>query len=281
MENTLNKRETMAKTILITGASSGFGKETAKLFQKNGWNVIATMRSPEKEQELNELENILVTKLDVQDADSVNNAIKEGITEFGKIDVLVNNAGYGLMGVFESATKEQIQNQYAVNVFGLMNVTQAVLPFFRANGEGTIINISSFGGVIALPFGSLYNSSKFAVEGFSEGLSHELSPLNIAVKIIEPGGAATNFRNGIEMINNEIPAYNPIMANFFGRYGKTTEHLAKPTAEDVAITIYGAATDQTDRLRYVVGEDAQFYIDTKMKNTDEGLVKQMRDYFIN
>lgn len=281
MDNTLNNRETMAKTILITGASSGFGKETAKLFQKNGWNVIATMRSPEKEEELNGLENILVTKLDVQDADSINNAIEEGITKFGKIDVLLNNAGYGLMGVFESATKEQIQNQYAVNVFGLMNVTQAVLPFFRADGEGTIINISTFGGIVALPFGSLYNSSKFAVEGFSEGLSHELSPLNIAVKIIEPGGAATNFRNGIEMIKNEIPEYNPLIGNFFGRYGKTTEHLAKPTAEDVAITIYGAATDQTDRLRYVVGEDAQFYIDTKMKNTDEGLVKQMRDYFIN
>lgn len=279
MENTANKGEAM--TILITGASSGFGKETAKLFQKNGWNVIATMRSPEKEQDLNELENILITKLDVLDADSINDAVQEGIAKFGRIDVLLNNAGYGLMGVFESATKEQIQNQYAVNVFGLMNVTQAVLPLMRASGQGTIINISSFGGVIALPFGSLYNSSKFAVEGFSEGLSHELSALNIAVKIIEPGGAATNFRTGIEMIKNEIPVYNPIMGNFFGRYAKTTEHLAKPTAEDVAATIYEAATDQTKKLRYVVGDDAQFYIDTKMKNSDEAFVEQMRDYFIN
>ncbi|MBB5637106.1 NAD(P)-dependent dehydrogenase (short-subunit alcohol dehydrogenase family) [Pedobacter cryoconitis] len=281
MENTSNKGETMAKTILITGASSGFGKETAKLFQQKGWNVIATMRSPEKEQDLNELENILVTKLDVQDSESINHAIKEGITRFGRIDALLNNAGYGLMGVFESATKEQIQNQYAVNVFGLMNVTQAVLPFLRENGQGTIINVSTFGGITALPFGSLYNSSKFAVEGFSESLSHELSSLNIAVKIIEPGGVSTNFRNGIEMIKNEIPDYGPILATFFSRYATATAHLAKATAEDVAATIYQAATDQTKKLRYVVGDDAQFYIDARMKNSDEEFVKQMRDYFID
>jgi NADP-dependent 3-hydroxy acid dehydrogenase YdfG len=281
MENTSNKGERMAKTILITGASSGFGKETAKVFQEKGWNVIATMRSPEKEQDLNELENVLVTKLDVQDSESIDDAIKQGITKFGRIDVLLNNAGYGLMGVFESATKEQIQNQYAVNVFGLMNVTQAVLPFLRENGQGTIINISTFGGITALPFGSLYNSSKFAVEGFSESLSHELSPLNIAVKIIEPGGVATNFRNGMEMVKNEIPVYGPLLANFFGRYGTTTAHLAKATAEDVAATIYLAATDESKKLRYVIGDDAQFYIDAKMKNDDEVFVKQMRDYFIN
>lgn len=281
MENSSNKGETMTKTILITGTSSGFGKETAKLFQQKGWNVIATMRSPEKEQELNGLENILVTKLDVQDSESINNAIEEGIARFGRIDVLLNNAGYGLMGVFEAVTPEQIQNQYAVNVFGLMNVTQAVLPLLRKNGQGTIINISTFGGITALPFGSLYNSSKFAVEGFSESLSHELSPLNIAVKIIEPGGVDTNFRNGIEMIKNEIPAYGPLLGNFFGRYGATTAHLAKATAEDVAATIYEAATDQSEKLRYVIGDDAQFYIDAKMKNDDEEFVKQMRDYFIN
>lgn len=281
MENTSNKGERMAKTILITGASSGFGKETAKVFQEKGWNVIATMRSPEKEQDLNELENVLVTKLDVQDSESIDDAIKQGITKFGRIDVLLNNAGYGLMGVFESATKEQIQNQYAVNVFGLMNVTQAILPFLRENGQGTIINISTFGGIIALPFGSLYNSSKFAVEGFSESLSHELSPLNIAVKIIEPGGVATNFRNGMEMVKNEIPVYGPLLANFFGRYGTTTAHLAKATAEDVAATIYLAATDESKKLRYIIGDDAQFYIDAKMKNDDEVFVKQMRDYFIN
>lgn len=271
----------MTKTVLITGASSGFGNETAKQFQKNGWNVIATMRSPEKETELNRLNNVLVTKLDVQDSDSIKDAITAGIKKFGKIDVLVNNAGYGLMGVFESVTKDQIQRQYQVNVFGLMEVTQTLLPHFRENGSGVIINLSSFGGFIALPFGSLYNSTKFAVEGFSESLSHELAALNIAVKLIEPGGVNTNFRNGIEMIKNEIPVYNPIMGKFFERYGKTTEHLNKATAENVAATIYKAATDEKAQLRYVVGDDAQFYIDCKMKNNDQDFVKLMRDYFVN
>ena len=271
----------MTKTVFITGASSGIGKETAKLFFKKGWNVIATMRSPEKEEELINIKNVLVTKLDVQDNKSIETAIKAGIEKFGKIDVLINNAGYALMGVFESATKEQIKRQYEVNVFGLMDVTQTLIPHFRANGSGVIINISSFGGLVALPFGSFYNSTKFAVEGFSESLSHELSSLNIAVKIIEPGSIATNFRTGLEMIKNEVPEYNSLMAAFFVRYPKATEHLSRAKAEDVANTIYQATTDGKAQLRYVVGEDAQFYIDCKMKNSDQDFVKKMRDYFIN
>jgi NAD(P)-dependent dehydrogenase (short-subunit alcohol dehydrogenase family) len=271
----------MAKTVLITGASSGFGKETAKLFQKKGWNVIATMRSPEKETELTQLNNVLVTMLDVQDIASIQKAVKAGADKFGRIDALVNNAGYGLMGVFESATSEQIKKQYAVNVFGLMEVTQTVLPYLRKNAKGAVINISSFGGIVGLPFGSLYNSTKFAVEGFSEALSHELAPLKIVVKMIEPGSIATNFRNGLEMIKNEIPEYNPMMASFFGRFAKTTAHLPKATAEDVAAVIYEATTDEKSQLRYVVGEDAQFYIDGKMKKSDDDFVKLMRDHFIN
>ncbi|HEY0175471.1 MAG TPA: SDR family oxidoreductase [Pedobacter sp.] len=271
----------MTKTVLITGSSSGFGRETAKLFQKNGWNVVATMRSPGKEEELAKLENVLVVKLDVQDMESIEKAVEAGVEKFGKIDALVNNAGYGLMGVFESAGIEQIKKQYEVNVFGLMSVTKAVLPYLRANGSGTIVNISSFGGVVALPFGSLYNSTKFAVEGFSESLSHELSKLNIAVKIIEPGGVHTNFRNGLEIIKSEIPEYLPLMEGFFNRYTKPAEHLLKAGAADVANTIYQAVTDGKLQLRYVVGDDAQFYIDTKMKNTDQDFVKLIRDYFVN
>ncbi|MDJ1466781.1 SDR family oxidoreductase [Xanthocytophaga flava] len=271
----------MKKTVLITGTSSGFGRKTAKLFQQNGWNVIASMRSPEKEHELSSLDNVLVTQLDVQDSKSIENAVKVGIDTFGTIDVLVNNAGYGLMGVFESATREQIQKQFDVNVFGMMEVTQAVLPYLRKNGKGAIINISSFGGMIGFPFTSLYASSKFAVEGFSEALSHELVKLNIAVKIIEPGGVHTNFRNGLDLIKNEIPEYNPIMGSFFSRYAKPTEHLAKATPEDVALTIYKAAIDESTQLRYVVGEDAQLYIDTKWKNSEEKFIQSVRDFFLN
>jgi NAD(P)-dependent dehydrogenase (short-subunit alcohol dehydrogenase family) len=242
---------------------------------------VATMRSPENEQELSELKNVLVTRLDVQEPKSIQNAVNEAIGHFGQIDVLVNNAGHGLMGIFESATPEQIQKQYAVNVFGLMDVTRAVLPLMRQQGSGTIINISSFGGQVGLPFGSLYNSSKFAVEGFSESLSHEVSSFGIAVKVIEPGGVATNFRNGLEMIKSEIPEYGPLMGNFFGRYGSITAHLPKATPEAVAQTIYDAATDGRAQLRYVIGEDAQFYINTKYDNSDLEFIQIMRDRFVN
>lgn len=271
----------MSKTIIITGASSGFGRETAKLFHVHGWNVVATMRSPENEQELNQLENVLVTRLDVQDTGSVQNAVAEAVRQFGSIDVLLNNAGFGLMGVFESATPDQIHKQFAVNVFGLMDVTHTVLPIMRKQGSGTIINVSSFGGQVGLPFGSVYNSSKFAVEGFSESLSHELAALGISVKVIEPGGVATNFRNGIEMINNQIAEYGPLLGNFFGRYAQATAHLPKASPEDVAQIIYEAATDGEIGFRYVIGEDAQFYIDTKFENSDANFIKIMRDRFVN
>jgi len=271
----------MKKTILITGASSGFGKQTVKLFQKNGWNVIATMRSPEKEEELQGLDHVLLVQLDVENHDSIRQAVETGVNTFDGIDVLLNNAGYGLMGVFESSTQEQIQKQFNVNVFGLMEVTRAVLPIMRNQGAGCIINISSFGGAVGLPFGSLYNSSKFAVEGFSESLSHELFPLNIGVKIIEPGGVQTNFRSNLDIIKNEIPAYNDLMAEFFQRYAQPTAHLQKATASDVAETIYRAATDGKSKLRYVIGDDAAFYIDAKKEKDDQTFVNLVRDYFVN
>ncbi|CAM3915206.1 Short-chain dehydrogenase [Pedobacter westerhofensis] len=271
----------MAKTVLITGASSGFGREASNVFQKNGWNVIATMRSPEKETKLNQLENILVAALDVQDPKSIQHAITAGVEKFGTIDVLINSAGYGLMGVFESAEGGQIKNLFDVNVFGLMEVTKQVLPYFRANGGGTIINISSIGGVVAMPFASPYISSKFAVEGLSESLYHELSSLNILIKIIEPGSIATNFSNGVEMIKNDKAVYDPVMAASFPSYQKLTAHLGKSTVTDVADTIYRAATDGTTQLRYIIGADAHFFIDKKAKAADQEFVNRMREYFIH
>ncbi len=267
----------MEKTVLITGASSGFGKETARLFQGKGWNVIATMRSPEAETELSGLKNVLVLRLDVTDKQSIEYAVTAGIEKFGGIDVLVNSAGYGLMGVFESTSGEQMRQQYAVNVFGLMEVTQAVLPIMRKSKKGTIINISTFGGVTAGQFSSLYNSSKFAVEGFSEALSHELAFLNISVKIVEPGSVSTNFRNGMIMVENKIEDYNSELSTFIPRFSKRTQHLRKARSEEVAQTIYEAATDGALKLRYVVGEDAQFYVELKYKNSEQDFLNIMRN----
>ena len=169
----------MANTILITGASSGIGKSTAKYFQEKGWNVVATMRNPQADTELTELENVLVTRLDVQDSDSIARAVRLSIETFGKIDVLLNNAGYGAFGVLEATPMEKIRRQFDVNVFGLVETTKAVIPHFRAKRSGTIINVSSIGGKVTFPLGSLYHATKFAVEGLSEAMSYEMAPIGV------------------------------------------------------------------------------------------------------
>jgi len=270
----------MKNTVLVTGASSGFGKVTSQLFHQNGWNVIATMRSPEKETELQALDGMCVTRLDVQDLASIQSAVDTGLKKFGRIDAVVNNAGYGLMGVFESATREQIRRQFDVNLFGTMDVTQAVLPHFRAQRSGVIVNLSTVGGVVGFPFGSPYISSKWAVEGFSESLSNELLALGIHVKIVQPGSVATNFRTSIDMIKNEIPEYNPLVASLFANYAKTTEHLRKATPGEVAATIYTAVTDGKPQLRYRVGDDTEFYFDLRRKQSEDEFMKQVRKFMI-
>ena len=181
------------KTILITGASSGIGKATAQLFNQKGWNVIATMRSPEREEKLTKLDNVFVSKLDVLDLESINETISKGIEKFGKIDALVNNAGYGAYGPLEAFPRENMVNQFNTNVIGLLDVTRAIIPHFRENKSGTIVNISSIGGKITFPLGSLYHGTKFAIEGISEALSYEMEQIGVRVKIVEPGMIATDF----------------------------------------------------------------------------------------
>jgi NAD(P)-dependent dehydrogenase (short-subunit alcohol dehydrogenase family) len=144
---------------------------------------------------------------------------------------------------------------------------------------GTIINLSSYGGLVALPMGSLYNSTKFAVEGLSESLALELAGLKIAVKLVEPGAIATNFRDNIDLIGSEIPGYEKLVANFWGRHARLTEALQKASAADVAATIFRAATDGENRLRYVVGDDAQFFIDRKFRTPESAYLTQMQEYF--
>ena len=177
----------MTNTILITGASSGIGRAAAKRFQSAGWNVVATMRSPEREQELNTLERVLVTRLDVLDLASIDAAVTESHARFGHIDVLLNNAGYGAYGPLEATSIDKVRRQFDVNVIGVLATTKALLPYFRKQRSGTIINISSIGGKMTFPLGSLYHGTKFAVEGLSESLHFELLPLGVRVKIVEPG----------------------------------------------------------------------------------------------
>ena len=201
------------KTVFITGTSSGLGKLTAKYFAAAGWNVAATMRTPEKETELDKLENIRIFKLDVTNPEQVKTATEKAIAAFGKIDIVVNNAGMGTYGALELANEEDIDWQFAVNTRGPINVIRAFLPHFRDNKGGMFINISSFMGVTtAVPLGSLYNMSKFALEGLTEGLYYELKPLNIDLRLIEQGGSTgTNFvENIIWNKNPEITVYDEL-----------------------------------------------------------------------
>lgn len=255
----LQSKKSMRKTILITGASSGIGKETAKFFQAKGWNVIATMRSPEKEMELNQLSNVLVTRLDVLDLDSIGNAIQSGIQSFGSIDILLNNAGYGAYGPLESFPREKILRQFNTNVIGLLDVTRAILPHFRKNRDGIVINVSSMGGKMTFPLGSLYHGTKFAVEGISESLRYEVEQFGGKVKIVEPGAIATDFAGrSFDFNNNEnLTEYQNIVNKIISVFPKMVEN-ASP-ASVVTKVIYEAATDGKNKLRYMAGKDAKLY----------------------
>ncbi len=273
----------MKKTVLITGASSGFGKATAHLFASEGWNVIATMRSPEAGAELARRENVLVTRLDVQDRGSIDQAIAAGISRFGRIDVLVNNAGFGLFGIFEATSREKIQEQFDVNVFGVMDVTRAVLPHFRKQRSGIILNVSSGAGVFGLPMISAYNASKFALEGFSESLSYELASQNIVVKIVEPGGVtSTDFvkRSSQEAARSAPPEdYAPFIAGASAVFaGLAAARLA--TSEHVAGVIFRAATDGTDQLRYVATEDIQPLVKARRETSEPEYIAFMRSRYM-
>lgn len=268
-------------TIFITGASSGIGKATAHYFQTKGWNVIATMRDTSSAADLATLENTFVTRLDVTDASSITDAVSAGIAKFGQIDVLLNNAGYGAYGALEAFSMDRIRRQFDTNVIGLLAVTKAVLPHMRGSRSGTIINISSIGGQITFPLGTLYHGTKFAVEGLSEALHYELEPLGIRVRIVRPGMIKTNFggRSFDMAIDETLPDYAPT-AEAMGRlFGKLA---ANPSAPDVvAAVIWQAANDQTDQLRFQAGSDAETLLADRKVQDDAtflgGMKQMMRD----
>lgn len=243
--------------LLITGASSGIGLAAANLFAARGWRVAATMRNPSDGAALEKQEGVKVLPLDVTDTDSVEAAVAAALEHFGRIDVLVNNAGYGLFGPFELATDEQIRRQFATNVEGIFVVSRAVLPAMRRQGSGTIINVASLGGLVALPFFSLYSASKFAVVGFTESLSFELAPLGIRAKVIAPGGVATDF-SGRSMTHTFAAgesAYSATLAKVMAALGERRGNYS--SAESIAETIFTAATDGTGQVMYLAGPDAE------------------------
>jgi NAD(P)-dependent dehydrogenase (short-subunit alcohol dehydrogenase family) len=239
----------MAKSVLITGASSGFGRDTALLLKKKGWNVAATMRSPEKAESWTGPAGLFTPRLDVTDRVSMQAAIDETVAKFGGIDVLINNAGFALMGPLEGASPDDLRREIDTNIMGVIGMIQLVLPLMREARSGVIVNVSSVGGRATLPLFSTYHATKFAVEGLTEALQYELQGHGIRVKLIEPGGSKTNFGSS-SMVQTPHPAYKALIDGFDKMWEKESAKLPGP--EKVVQAIYRAATDGSARLRYPV-----------------------------
>jgi NAD(P)-dependent dehydrogenase (short-subunit alcohol dehydrogenase family) len=262
------------KVSIVTGSSSGIGLETALTLARNGYFTYATMRNPEKDAPIKNAlkkENlpIKVIQLDVIDDESLKNAIDHVTSEAGRIDVLVNNAGYGLVGALEELSMEEIKAQYETNLFGLVRVIQAVLPTMRKQRSGRILNLSSGAGLFGYPGGSAYVSSKFAVEGLSESMAYELEPFGIRVILIEPGFVQTNFANSMVIAKKAQDPTSPY-SQMMQRIAASSSELAKSgsSADLVANVILDAATNPNPRLRYLVGKDVEAWAASK-KSMDE------------
>lgn len=238
------------KTVLITGASSGIGKETAILFADKGWNVAATMRNPKNLSMFAGNKNIKAYFLDVKDIKSIKLCITQVITDFSKIDVIVNNAGIYTTNPLELTSNETIEDIIDTNIKGVLYTTKLVLEHFRGNKSGTIVNISSIAGRVTFPFQSIYHTSKWAIEGFSESLYYELKPFNIKVKIVEPGMVRTNIYNSVfELsIENYSIEYQTRFKKWHSYLMKNYKKGYSPRLD--AETIYKAANSFSKRMRY-------------------------------
>lgn len=281
----------MTQTVFITGCSSGIGLASAKLFNNHGWNVVATMRRPESEAgvELSKLPNTLVTRLDLLDVESIQTAVQTAITRFGSIDVLINNAGYGQYGLLEAVSREQIQEQFETNVFGLIDTIKTVLPHMRSNKptngrRGVILNVGSGGGKFALPLLSMYTASKHALDGLTESISYELASQDISTKLVIPhsGVGKTSFHdrsNSSFAADPTLESYGSFIETVFARFGGMMSDISL-TSEKVAEVVYTAVTDQTDQLRYYVGEDPLEIMQKKQTMPEEEFTRCIRTTFM-
>lgn len=238
-------------TVLITGCSSGYGLETARYFHGQGWNVIATMRAP-REDLFPRSERVRIVALDVTRRESIGAAVDAA----GPIDVLVNNAGIGLLGAFEATPMATVRELFETNTFGVMAMTQAVLPQMRARGSGAVVNVTSSATLAAFPLVAAYTASKTAVEGFTASLAHEAAEFGIRVKLVEPGyGPSTRFAaNGAERMNGLITA--PYAAYAQRIFAELSKNEVVTSAADVAAVVWRAATDTSKQLHFAAGPDA-------------------------
>lgn len=254
---------TNQKVAVVTGSSSGIGRETSLILARNGFETYATMRNLSKRSGIESVATkeglpIHVIELDVTDDNSVTSAIRQIVSKADRIAVLVNNAGYALTGAFEDLSMEEIKSQYETNLFGVIRVTQSVLPIMRRQRSGRILNLSSGAGIFGYPGGSAYVSTKFAVEGLSESIAYELEPFGIKVILIEPGFIRTNFANAMTIAKkaqDPTSPYSQMMQKIADSINELTKSAS--SAELVANIILDAATNPKPRLRYLVGKDVE------------------------
>ncbi|MFL5744201.1 MAG: SDR family oxidoreductase [Niastella sp.] len=261
------------KTIFITGASTGLGKATAKLFAAQGWQVIATMRNPSVEKELSSIRNITLLPLDVTNPAQIKETREKAIA-MGNIDVVFNNAGYGLMGPLEAVTDEQVTKQLNTNLLGVIRVTQAFIPYFREKQGGLFITTTSIGGFITYPFSAMYHATKWALEGWSESLAFELKKIGVDIKTVAPGGIKTDFLNRSAEYTAH-PVYDKWVDQLFSKIDPNRFTLA----EQIAEVVYEAATDGKDQLRYIAGEDAKAQYAHRIQVGEEAFRKNMEQIF--
>ena len=275
---------------LVTGGSTGIGFETSLLLARNGFYTYATMRNLNKSlkiKEIAEKENLhlKVLKLDVTDDESVKDAIRQIIDERSRIDVLVNNAGYGVMGAVEDLSLNEFKSQFETNFFGVIRVTKEVIPIMRKQGNGNIINVSSVGGIIGLPLNSAYISSKFALEGWSESMRYELEQFGVDVLLIEPGVVKTNFfenvvinnNNNMSSPDNKTSAYSQLTQKLFEGFVPMLNSSTSSAPSDVAEVIYQAIESNNREVRYPVGKDAVSIIKMRQKLSDKDFGKWIKE----
>lgn len=280
--------EEQQKVAIVTGSSSGIGYATSLLLARNRFHTYATMRNIEKSADIQEIANkerlpLQVMQLDVNNDASIRNSIEKVGSENERIDVLVNNAGYGLVGAFEDLSIEEIKSQFETNFFGVIRLTQQVFPIMRKQKSGTIVNVSSGAGRIGFPGMSAYVSSKFALEGLSESMSYELEPFGIKVVIIEPGIIRTNFKKNSVMSkksldNSSISPYSSIIQKIDSSISSMVEHATPP--EEVAKAILHAVISNNPELRYLVGNDIIMMAETRKSMSDKDFRKMMMQSII-
>lgn len=274
----MNNQGQQEKVAVVTGSSSGIGFETSLLLSRNGVYTYATMRNLNKSQQINDVaekENLplKVLQLDVTDDKSVKDAIRQVKDESSRIDVLINNAGYDVMGAVEDISIDEFKSQFETNLFGVIRVTKEVLPIMRNQRAGNIINISSVGGRIGIPLNSAYISSKFALEGLSESMRYELEQFGIDVILIEPGVVKSNFFENADVANNNTnnttSAYSQLTQNLYEGFEPMLKSNSSSLPSDVAKIIYKAIESNNREVRYLVGKDAVSIINARQKLSDK------------